>query len=84
METHSPVSPHRREITMPTPLQLSIEGMSCHHCVNAVRGALGQLPGVTVEQVEIGSARVAYDPDRTTTQAILDAVQDEGYSARVA
>ena len=69
---------------MSTPLNLSIDGMSCNHCVNAVRGALGHVPGVTVEKVEIGSARIAYDPARTTTQAILDAVQDEGYAARVA
>ena len=62
-------------------LKLTVEGMSCGHCVNAVTDALRQVPGVTVEHVEIGSAAVAFDPARTTPQAIVDAVNDEGYAA---
>ena len=37
--------------------------------------------GVDVEEVRIGSARVAYDPSRTSAEAIIDAVSDEGYAA---
>ena len=62
-------------------LNLEIGGMSCQHCVNAVTKALSEVPGVTVEQVEIGHAVVAYDPARTEEQSILDAVNDEGYEA---
>lgn len=60
---------------------LAIEGMSCGHCVKAVSGALQGVPGVRVESVQIGSATVAYDPDATTVDAIIDAVNDEGYAA---
>ena len=37
---------------------LSITGMTCGHCVMSVKRALGELEGVTVEQVAIGSATV--------------------------
>lgn len=65
-------------------LQLAIDGMSCGHCVTSVRRALGTVDGVEVENVEIGSARVAYDPARTRADAIAEAVRDEGYAVHVA
>ena len=60
-------------------LTMHIDGMSCAHCVRAVRDALGELPGVQVERVELGSATVTYDPARTDRDAVLDAVRDAGY-----
>ncbi|MBX6331715.1 MAG: heavy-metal-associated domain-containing protein [Gemmatimonadaceae bacterium] len=66
---------------MPNSLKLSIEGMSCGHCLNAVRGALDRTPGVTVETVTMGSASVLYDPAKTTPEQIIDAINDEGYTA---
>jgi len=58
---------------------LSIEGMSCDHCVRTVRETLRKLPGVDAEQVAIGSATVAYDPSATSLDEIFDALNDEGY-----
>lgn len=58
---------------------ITIEGMSCGHCVAAVREALAALPGVTVENVGIGSAKLAYDPNQTTIDAIRAAIEDAGY-----
>ena len=63
------------------PLTLDIEGMSCEHCVRAVRGALERVEGVRVDDVEIGRATVQYDPERASVEEIVDAVNDEGYSA---
>ena len=62
-------------------LRLDITGMSCDHCVRAVREALAGVDGAQVESVEIGSATVTYDPARTSPDAIADAVSDEGYEA---
>jgi copper chaperone CopZ len=64
-------------------LTLAIDGMSCGHCVAAVSNALKQLPGVAVDQVQIGSATITYDPNRTSRDEIVDAVNDEGYAASV-
>ena len=62
-------------------LALDIQGMTCEHCVRAVRNALGGMDGVRVEEVHVGAATVVYDPDRATPDAIVDAVNDEGYAA---
>jgi copper chaperone CopZ len=63
---------------------LRIDGMSCAHCVRAVRDALAELPGVQVERVDVGSATVAYDPARTPKSELLDAVRDAGYEPAAA
>ena len=60
-------------------LELKISGMSCGHCVNAVRDALEGLDGVDVQRVEIGSAAVTYDPERSTPADIERAIEDAGY-----
>lgn len=61
---------------------LSIDGMSCSHCVSGVRRALEGVPGVTVEEVEIGTARVGYDDAQVRVEQIRDAVEEEGYAVR--
>jgi copper chaperone CopZ len=62
-------------------LTLQIDDMSCGHCVEAVHRALVALPGVEVESVEIGRARVRFDETATTPAALAGAVSDAGYSA---
>jgi len=39
---------------------------------------------VKVDDVQIGSARLAYDPNKTTVDDIEEAIADEGYTAFVA
>ena len=65
-------------------LNLKIEGMSCDHCVRAVRGRLERTPGVKVDEVKIGSALLDYDPSKTNIDDIEEAIADEGYTAFVA
>ncbi len=63
---------------------VTIEGMSCGHCVMHVRKALEALPGVSTEVVEIGRATVSFDPATVDVARIEAAVSEEGYPARVA
>ena len=63
-------------------LELEIEGMSCGHCVAAVSEALGELDGVSVENVRIGSAEVSYQPELVSPEQIVLAVEDAGYTAQ--
>jgi copper chaperone len=65
------------------PLHLTIEGMTCEHCVRAVDGRLRKTPGVQVERVAIGSADLHYDPTKTNVDQIAEAIADEGYTAFV-
>jgi copper chaperone len=56
-----------------------IEGMSCQHCVMAVRKALETLSGVTVLDVRIGAVVVALEDSRNTLQQIQEAIVSAGY-----
>ncbi len=60
---------------------LRIEGMSCRHCVDAVEGALAQVPNLHVEEVGIGRARVRYEAD-VAPDAITGAVEEAGYTVQ--
>lgn len=58
-----------------------IEGMTCQHCVRAVSTRLAKTPGVTVDDVQIGSAVIHHDPAVATVDQIEEAIADEGYTA---
>lgn len=62
-------------------LKLEVSGMSCGHCVKAVREALAAVPGVDRADVAIGSATVQFDDSRTTVGKLVDAVSEAGYEA---
>jgi copper chaperone len=62
------------------PIVLKIEGMTCNHCVRAVKGALEAVPGVSAVDVSLqnGTAEVMGAPDVT---GLLNAITGEGYVA---
>jgi copper chaperone len=64
-------------------LHLTIEGMTCQHCVRAVDGRLRRTPGVEVTDVTIGAADMRFDPATTNVEQIAEAIADEGYTAFV-
>lgn len=59
--------------------RFSIEGMSCMHCVNAVKQALEEI-GITSHEVEKGSAIVNYDPEVLTEAKISESITEAGYT----
>ncbi len=62
-------------------LTLTIDGMSCGHCLNAVRGALAGMPGVKIETVSIGRATLEFDPAAANAAQITAVVTAAGYTA---
>lgn len=60
---------------------LTIQGMSCGHCVNAVTKALKGVDGITAQDVKIGSATVEFDDSKVTASQIAQVVTEEGYLA---
>ena len=60
---------------------LTIEGMTCEHCVRAVDGRLRKTAGVEVGRVAIGLADIRYDPDKLSVDDIAELIADEGYTA---
>lgn len=65
------------------PLTLSITGMSCGHCLNAVNQALGKLDGVKLGSVKMGRVELEYDEARLSPDAVTAAVSAAGYQASV-
>jgi copper chaperone len=65
-------------------LNLSIEGMHCGACVRRVTNALQTVPGVQINSVEVGSAKLSFNPDATTPEEISSAVSGIGFTAKVA
>ena len=56
-----------------------IEGMTCDHCVRAVREALTGVSGAVVETVEQGRAVVDAGPE-ATREMLTDAIAEAGYT----
>lgn len=61
---------------------LSIEGMSCNHCVRSVTEALKNVSGVTSAEVNLDAkeARVEHIAE-VSPQSLIEAVEEEGYQA---
>ena len=59
-----------------------VQGMSCGHCVRAVKQALEATPSVTVKHVDVGTATVEYDGRPESVDAIVHAIDEAGYAAR--
>ena len=61
-------------------LHIEIVGMTCDHCVRAVKNRLAATPGVSVKDVKVGSADIALDESRASMTDVEDAISDEGYT----
>lgn len=59
---------------------LTITGMTCGHCVSRVTRTLSGIPGLTVVDVQVGSATVRATSDDALKEAI-DELAGVGYQA---
>ncbi|MBE3553498.1 MAG: copper chaperone CopZ [Thermicanus sp.] len=60
---------------------LTVQGMSCHHCVMTIEGSVGKMPGVSSVKVHLkeGKVDVEYDPNVTSKSKIEETIVDQGY-----
>ena len=58
--------------------QIKIEGMTCNHCVMAVRRALSGVPGAEAVEVDLERGEATVQGD-AIPGALLAAIQDEGF-----
>ena len=59
-------------------LNLKINGMACEHCVKSVKEALGEIKGIKVLDVKIGSAEIEAENDGVLSE-IKEKLDDVGY-----
>jgi len=64
-------------------MKLKITGMTCGHCVAAVKKSLEAVPGVSAASVELASGEAVVE-GTTDIDALCAAVREEGYEAKAA
>lgn len=62
---------------------IKVGGMSCQGCVKNITGVLSALPGVASAEVSLESAeaKVAFDAQAVSREALLAAIEDAGFDA---
>ncbi len=61
--------------------QLNIGGMTCQNCVMHVTKALQAVPGVIASEVDLQQQSAKIEHDGVDVQALIAAVEEEGYQA---
>ncbi|MBU2738950.1 CopZ family metallochaperone [Acidithiobacillus concretivorus] len=64
-------------------IELSVQGMTCMHCVAAVEKALREVPGVQTVAVHLDSSNATVEGDSLDAETLVQAVEGEGYTAQV-
>jgi copper chaperone CopZ len=60
----------------------TVVGMTCEHCVNAVGGEVGQVPGVSAVAIDLASGRVTVTGAGYTDDQVRAAVAEAGYELK--
>ena len=60
---------------------LNVPGISCDHCKNTIEGAVGQLEGIAMVEVDIARRTVAlaFDDTAVTLPEIVAVLDEAGY-----
>lgn len=63
---------------------LTVEGMSCGHCVKAVETGVNELNGIENVTVNLEDANVAvsYDDEKVSVDEIKEAIEEQGYDVK--
>jgi copper chaperone CopZ len=59
--------------------EITISGMTCGHCVKAIIKALGGIPGLTLDEVQVGKATIQVDESKVSDELLKTAVEQAGY-----
>jgi copper chaperone len=62
---------------------LRIDGMHCGSCVRRVSQALAATPGVVVNEVRVGAARLTAAEEPAPVDVVLAALAKAGYTAHL-
>lgn len=63
---------------------LDVEGMSCNHCANSIKNAVGGLNGVAQVSVDLECSNVAveFEPDLIDLDTIKNTIEEQGYDVK--
>lgn len=58
---------------------LLVEGMSCNHCVMAVKNALGELEDILNIDIDLKEKKVEVEGNNLLDDKLKEAIEDAGY-----
>lgn len=58
---------------------IRVEGMSCQHCVSAIKGALDKIDVQADVDLQGKKVTVEFDENRVQLNQIISAIEDQGY-----
>ncbi|MFV0380570.1 MAG: heavy-metal-associated domain-containing protein [Anaerorhabdus sp.] len=58
---------------------INIEGMSCMHCVAAVKGALEELDNITSVEVSLEQSEAVVNGENLIDDLLKSCIEEEGY-----
>lgn len=58
---------------------IRVEGMSCQHCVSAIKGALDKIDVQADVDLQGKKVTVEFDENRVQLNQIKSAIEDQGY-----
>lgn len=59
---------------------ITVSGMNCAHCANAVRAEIGKLPGLTEVDVDVAAGTVWISGEHMPADtALREAIEEAGY-----
>ncbi len=58
---------------------LTVEGMSCNHCVNSVEGALKNVGASGRVDLASNTVAIEYDENKVSLEALKEAIEEQGY-----
>ncbi len=68
---------------MSTTTTITVDGMTCGHCVSAVQSEVGRIQGVTEVSVDLPSGQVTIVGEQAPDpEALRAAVEEAGYEVR--
>ena len=59
--------------------KLTIKDMTCQHCVMSLREELDKIEKLDILDVQIGVARIKYEPEQVSDEQLHDAVSEAGF-----
>ncbi len=78
--SHTALSNPETTKTMPE-TTLHVKGMTCGHCIKAVKDTLEAVEGVTHVSISLGheTVRISHDDSMTDSNLLLEVVRKAGY-----
>ncbi len=61
--------------------KLNVDGMSCMHCVNAIKSEVEGLEGVSKVDIDLDAKTVTveFEPNKLGLKDIIKTIEEEGY-----